>query len=811
MTQPPSESGNVVDPEVLASRRARRAEVSEDATLELRLLEAERRLGEVAAERDALRGQVARLESEVTGTRQREWAEQQQRLEAQGEAAAARELAGSQLAALRERLAAAEAEVAVVAAERDRARRALEDERLRTTAERERREALEREGLLLRAELARRPEPAAAPVPARDHQLEARIAAERAALSQRVQAVEAAVSAVRDRLGVAARGLREQLEAAESALGAERSARLRADGELAELRGELDTARGRVTDLERERAGLESVLGAERVRTIALERELGEARERVGSLGHEVAEAQARAASRGEVEALRAELARRDAALAAVTQELDAVRAGDGERIAQLQARVESVIALASGQDELLSSLAAMRERVAELQEGVAQLEAERAARWVAESELDAERRRGDADRARLADVEAELTDLRSRFTPPTPTSPSTLASLRSALDALQAATPTTTSPALSLDLSAAAARLRAATTIDEETPEPPAVEEPPAVVAPEPPAVEEPPAAIAPEPPAAEEPALADPPPAAEAPLPAVDPWAAVAPEPLIAEEPALADPPPAAVAPEPPAAEAPPAADASPARQLLPARSPVQKPGPWLRDALVALARDEPEIAELVVVGLLPLQAELVPAPFAYILDVDAGGTHRVAIGDGEIRVGLPSGSQTIGAEPRAAGPLEKLVPLATGGTSWRLPGARVSQRRQLKKLIKARRRPVGLQELAETGIAPSPGLLLTVLARAVDPAWTKGLTVDIAPEQADRWRVAASGIGPLAILPADGAPPAPATLHVSAGRLAAVLAGTADPSDAHVEGDLAAVRTLLHWFDRAQRGGR
>ena len=39
MTQPPSESGNVVDPEVLASRRARRAEVSEDATLELRLLE----------------------------------------------------------------------------------------------------------------------------------------------------------------------------------------------------------------------------------------------------------------------------------------------------------------------------------------------------------------------------------------------------------------------------------------------------------------------------------------------------------------------------------------------------------------------------------------------------------------------------------------------------------------------------------------------------------------------------------------------------------------------------------------------------
>ena len=148
MTQPPSESGNVVDPEVLAARRARRAEVSEDASLELRLFEAERRLGEVAAERDALRARIEGLERDLRGTRQREWAEQQQRLEAQGEAAAARELAGSQLAELRERLAEAEAEVAVVAAERDRARRALEDERLRATAERERLEALEREGVL---------------------------------------------------------------------------------------------------------------------------------------------------------------------------------------------------------------------------------------------------------------------------------------------------------------------------------------------------------------------------------------------------------------------------------------------------------------------------------------------------------------------------------------------------------------------------------------------------------------------------------------------------------------------------------------
>src|SRR3954453_22539457 len=103
MPQPPSESGNVVDPAVLASRRARRAEVSEDASLELRLFEAERRLGEVAAERDALKARVAQVETQLTASRQREWAEQQERLEAQGETAAARELAGAQLAQLRER------------------------------------------------------------------------------------------------------------------------------------------------------------------------------------------------------------------------------------------------------------------------------------------------------------------------------------------------------------------------------------------------------------------------------------------------------------------------------------------------------------------------------------------------------------------------------------------------------------------------------------------------------------------------------------------------------------------------------------
>ncbi len=138
------------------------------------------------------------------------------------------------------------------------------------------------------------------------------------------------------------------------------------------------------------------------------------------------------------------------------------------------------------------------------------------------------------------------------------------------------------------------------------------------------------------------------------------------------------------------------------------------------------------------------------------------------------------------------RVAGPLAALVLLVAGGAGRRLPGTRIDGRRHLRRLIKARRAPLGLAELAAADIAPSPGLLVTVLARAVEPRWTARhhpLTADVASEGSDRWRVVASGDGPLAIVPAtsDAGTSPSAVLHTSAHRLAAVLAGTAAPGDA------------------------
>ncbi|MEA2287730.1 MAG: hypothetical protein QOJ21_3773 [Solirubrobacteraceae bacterium] len=809
MPQPPSpEHGppNVVDSDVLAvRRRARHAELGEDAALELRLFDAERRLGEVAAERDALKAAVDAHERDLRSTRQREWAEQQQRLEAQGEAAATRELAGGQVAELRERLAEAEAEVAVLAAERDRARATLEDARAGERVERDRRAALEREHLALRAELERRETltgaAAAAVADARRELereraaradtagLEQRLTIERQEFAARVAAVEGAVAAVRERLGAAASVLRERLDA-------ERAARATAEAALAAERA----------DAVRARSAADAALAAERDRALAA--------------GARAEELERELARRAEVEAqLRT-------ALDALHRELEAVRAGDGARSARLAARVESVVAIAAGlrdgvrrelsaeQEAFAASLTAMQARVAELQEGVAaavalgtELEEERAARWVAEAELDAERRRGEEDRAarafaeaRLVEVEAELEELRIAARPASAPDPEALASLRDALAHLRTGEPDAgrEPSSLGVDLAAAAARLRSTAQEAEAAAE--AVEaeevEPIEAVADEPePELE--PVAVEPEP----EVAVVEP-----------EPEVAVAVEPEaepVAVEPDAAELEVVAVEPEPgaPADSTPPPADA---RVPLPPRPAVTRPAPWLRDALTGLAVDEPDIAELLFVALLPAQGGTVKRPMAYELAVEDGTTHRVSVGLDRARVELPGQGAT---DARVSGPLAALVPLAAGGAGRRLPGTRIEGRRALRRVLKARRGPLGLAELAAAGVAPSPGLLLTVLARAVPVAWTidRELSVDIAPEGADTWRVIASGRGPLTILPADPEEPAAATLHTSASRLPAVLAGTAEPGDAWVGGDLRAAQTLLSWLDRAQRGER
>ena len=186
------EAGNVVDPEVLAQRRARRAEsgdtpLLERATqaeqavvsLESRLRVAERDLAATVAERDEIAEKLGVRERELQTARQREYAEQQLRIEAQDRAADARADVEREVAGLRDRLQIAEDRIAELVHDLDHARRAVAEaeeqaaaERLRAdhaaarlaelepqvAGERDERERADAEITLLRHELERRVE-----------------------------------------------------------------------------------------------------------------------------------------------------------------------------------------------------------------------------------------------------------------------------------------------------------------------------------------------------------------------------------------------------------------------------------------------------------------------------------------------------------------------------------------------------------------------------------------------------------------------------------------------------------------------------
>ncbi|HEV2753403.1 MAG TPA: hypothetical protein VGV36_06150, partial [Solirubrobacteraceae bacterium] len=185
-------------------------------------------------------------------------------------------------------------------------------------------------------------------------------------------------------------------------------------------------------------------------------------------------------------------------------------------------------------------------------------------------------------------------------------------------------------------------------------------------------------------------------------------------------------------------------------------------------------------------------------------------------------------------------------------------------------LRRLLRARRDPVSLATLARVGQRLDPGLVLSALARAVDPTWAQGTELSVAyhltphePAETDAdasptmatpaasspdpraWVVTATGEGPLRVRPdpmprawtsapesalADSAwAPAPVvspgpelgpevtaglsarqgTVHVPGPALTALLAREELPggAEATVEGDVDAVALLHAWFDRVQ----
>jgi hypothetical protein len=229
------------------------------------------------------------------------------------------------------------------------------------------------------------------------------------------------------------------------------------------------------------------------------------------------------------------------------------------------------------------------------------------------------------------------------------------------------------------------------------------------------------------------------------------------------------------------------------------------------WLAPAIRRLAaqRDAKLAAELVI-ELIPAQREIVEGPLSYEIKIGELGTFYVT---------LEPGQATISREPRGAvdfsleGPVAAFGELAAGGAGRRYPGLRMRKgKRQARRFLKTRRRPIALADLASAGVDVWPGLLLLAMAEAIDATWTSGRRFELAFEVQDAPGVviyvrACDGEPIRVSRTAVGVPVA--TISLSGHALTCLLAGTQPPAEDRtlVTGDVTSVDMFLQWTARAQ----
>ncbi|MCW2958761.1 MAG: hypothetical protein JWP18_1564, partial [Solirubrobacterales bacterium] len=265
------QAGSVVDPRVVAERRAHRAELSEAALRERvvdaehRLVEAQRLLGGAYDQRKDLAGRLKQAERDLRAARQGEHAEAQRRVELEEDAGVARRQAEQEITALRAALVASEQRVSELEQELDRVQRT----------------AAELQQAVATAQVQGGPT-ATAPDGARDA-----AAAQLAARLEEVRVVEERLAAGRDELARRRGGLETRLHdtgvvagSLEERIVAEREARLRA---VHELENERERASAEVTLLQHELDRRMQVQEAVSQQLVELRAELAQTQARVAS------------------------------------------------------------------------------------------------------------------------------------------------------------------------------------------------------------------------------------------------------------------------------------------------------------------------------------------------------------------------------------------------------------------------------------------------------------------------------------------------------------------------------------------------
>ncbi|MBJ7331095.1 MAG: hypothetical protein JHC95_14450 [Solirubrobacteraceae bacterium] len=232
------------------------------------------------------------------------------------------------------------------------------------------------------------------------------------------------------------------------------------------------------------------------------------------------------------------------------------------------------------------------------------------------------------------------------------------------------------------------------------------------------------------------------------------------------------------------------------------------------WLTNAIEKLDAVDREAAADSVVALLPLQGPAMRRKLAYDLTVEPGGARRIVLGKRTFAMeDRFDGDEQPKPDVAVSGTPGNLAPLVAGGALRGVSLEVSGRKRKLKKLARARRRPVTLGDVVRAEVPFDCGLALKLLAVSVSPEWTSGYVFHVAyrvgEDDHETWVIDVADGRPLTVEARDS-PTATATVEApSCAGLLAHLTRTEPPAEGPttVAGDFAAAASLARWFDRAQ----
>jgi hypothetical protein len=241
-----------------------------------------------------------------------------------------------------------------------------------------------------------------------------------------------------------------------------------------------------------------------------------------------------------------------------------------------------------------------------------------------------------------------------------------------------------------------------------------------------------------------------------------------------------------------------------------------PPKRPPSWITSALRRIAdRGEAKLALEIVAELFPLRHLVVNDPMTYSVDIEELGEYLVKL-DGEQssakKVTSPSLEKAVDFQLK--GNLLAVGELAAGSSSGKkISGLKVrGSRRRARKLLRASVAPVVLGDIARAGQAIWPGLLLASIAAAIDPEWTKGHRFVVAfratGESGMTVCLRVDDGQPIEILrPYHGEVTAAISLSDLALTCLLARAPLPDGETPLLEGDSSALERLVRWSDRVQ----